>query len=318
MTALPNVRGASFSLWLIAAAVSIAAWTQPVQAQPAWVEKYRLPSPEIEKLPNGLELAWFVDSSPASLPLVDLAVLVRSGSRDDLPGKSGTAELLSNLLDKGAGGKDAQALAHAIEKLGATRYINADDDTFSIGLHGLAQDSDALLALLSDMALRPDLPQDEFGKEKRALLAKWDHIGDYAETLATLAFQRALLSNTSYARGGLWNAREASELTLKDVADFHRTHFTPANTILMVVGRLDRATFRKKILDAFGAWTGGAPKREHRSYRNDFALATHGQKLVLVDRPGLSQAQVRIGFEAPGMKDPDRYALAVGNTLLGE
>src|SRR5947209_3980811 len=77
----------------------------------------KLPVPELETLPNGLQVAWFLNDQ---LPVIDLALLVKSGTRDDASGKSGTAELLSNVLDRGAGGLSAQQIARAVEMLGAT------------------------------------------------------------------------------------------------------------------------------------------------------------------------------------------------------
>ncbi|MCC7440081.1 MAG: insulinase family protein [Bdellovibrionales bacterium] len=303
-------------LWIAGLVLAaFAALPQKAWCVPEWAAKYRLPAPRVEKLSNGLELAWFLDDS---LPLVDFAVLVRSGSRDDRPGKSGTAELVSNLLDKGAGSRDAKALALAVEQLGASSYINADDDTFSVGLHGLAEDADLLLGILSDLVQKPRFPDDEFRKERSSLLDRWKHIGDYAQTLASLAFQRALLSGTTYGRGSIWNEREAAAVALGDLREFHSSHFTPGNSVLMIVGKVDEAAVRARIQKLFGGWAGPPPARERKSYSNAAIMPEKGQKLLLVHRPGLSQAQVRIGWEAPSIKSPDRYALAVANTLLGE
>src|SRR5207248_681374 len=68
-----------------------------------------LPVPEVERLPNGLQVVWFLN--PA-LPVVDLSLLLQSGDRDDPPGKSGTAGLLEALIDRGNAGWSAQQLAH--------------------------------------------------------------------------------------------------------------------------------------------------------------------------------------------------------------
>ena len=77
-------------------------------------------------LPNGLKVVWFLRDE---LPIVDLIVLVQSGFRDDPAGKSGTAEFVADLLDRGASGMTAKELAHSVEMLGASRYASAEDDT---------------------------------------------------------------------------------------------------------------------------------------------------------------------------------------------
>lgn len=277
----------------------------------------KLPVPQLEKLPNGLTLAWFLSDY---LPVVDLALMVKSGSRDDAPGKSGTAELLSTLLDRGSGGKSAQAMARAVEMLGASRYVSADEDTFSVGMHGLAPDAATLLELLAKMALKPDLPETEFKREKERMLDRWSHVPDYGESLVSLAYRRQLTAGTSYVRGGFSSIKEFKSVLRTDVAGFHRVHFTPKNSILMVVGRVDQPEFRKQVLKLFGsleAWSGEEPKHVWLKY-SDMRLPRAKGAVLLVDRPKLTQAEVRIGFPAPGLKVPEHYALAVGNALLGE
>ena len=56
-------------------------------------QKVNLPLPEIETLPNGMEVVWFIKDS---LPMIDLSIFVKAGHRDDPHGKSGTLALLSS------------------------------------------------------------------------------------------------------------------------------------------------------------------------------------------------------------------------------
>lgn len=290
----------------------------PVSAQ----EVLRLPVPELETLPNGLQVAWFLSDK---LPVVDLALLVKAGSRDDRPGKSGTAELLSSVLERGAAGMSARELARAVEMLGASRYVSADEDTFSLGMHGLAPDAGVLLELLAKLALRPDFPEAEVKREHARLLDRWSHLGDTGEALASLTLRRLLTYGTPYGRGGFSSAAEFAGVTRADLIEFHRLNFTPGNAILMVVGRVEKRVFREKVLQAFGGWTGAAPARSYSGHSDRrlrrFALRNGkpaGTPVVVVNRPGLTQAQVRIGSRAPLFQAPEHYALVVGNAMLGE
>jgi zinc protease len=213
-------------LWIAAGLGLFASTTAFAQDAPArkWMKDFRLPVPARETLPNGLDVAWFVSDR---VPLVDFAVLVKSGTRDDAQGKSGTAEMVSAMLDRGAGGKSAEQIARSIEKLGASRYVTANDDTFSIGVHGLSDDSETLLGILSDIVIRPDFPQAEFDKERSRMLARWEHIGDYGQTLASLAFHRIVASGSTYARGSLASIKEFEKVVRDDVVTFHKSQFTP-------------------------------------------------------------------------------------------
>jgi zinc protease len=162
------------------------------------VGEIKLPLPEIETLPNGMEIVWFLSDN---LPITDLAMVIKSGYRDDPTGKSGVSELLASTLDRGADGMTAQQLAKAVEELGASRYISADEETFTLGTHGLSPDADTLLDILAKVTFKADLAQSEVAREQDLLLDRWNHLADYGESLAGLAYRRALTAGTSYGRG---------------------------------------------------------------------------------------------------------------------
>lgn len=275
----------------------------------------KLPLPEQETLPNGLKVVWFLSDS---IPVVDISLMVNSGYRDDPQGKSGTVGLLAETLDRGAGGMTAGQLAGAIEMLGASRYVSASDDTISVGVHGLAPDAPALLDVLSKLVIHPEFQSKEVEREHARLLDRWEHIGDYGETLAGLAYNRSIAAGTSYVRGSLASSREFRNVKRDDVIAFHRTHFTPANSVLMVVGRVEKEKFRARLVDLFGAWAGKLPARDWRKGVDPRMGKPKAGEVILVNRPGLTQAQVRIGFPAPLIQSPHRHALAVANALLGE
>lgn len=274
----------------------------------------KLPVPQIETLPNGLQLVWFLNDQ---LPVLDLALLVKSGERDDPSGKSGTAELLAASMDRGAAGQTAQEIARQVEELGASRYITAEDETFSLGMHGLAPDSDTLLKILAKIALQPDLKKSEVDWEKDRLIDSWNHLGDYGETLASLAYRRAITGGSSYGRGNFASLAEFKKVGRDDILGFYKKHFTPKNSVLMVVGRVDQKKFREQILKLFGDWKGNAPKHTYVTHADPKVRTGRGQ-ILIVDRKGLTQAQVRMGFRTPLVNAPEHYSLTVANAMLGE
>ena len=297
---------------------------------------YKLPVPEIETLPNGLKLIWFQSDA---LPVIDLVLVVRSGARSEPLGKSGTSELVSELLDRGSSqspgpsgpgyAMDAQQIAHAVERLGASRYSSVDEDMYTVGMHGLAPDASTLLDLFAKITLHPDFPAPEVAKEHERMADQWSHMSDYGETMATLAFHRIVAAGTPYGRGTFLSTKEFGQVTRDDVVNAYQREFHPDNSVLMVVGRVDRPAFRKQIDASFGAWqnpsaaTQQAPvpytdRRLVPTAKLPKGIAPGRGEVLIVDRPELSQAQVRIGFRAPTIQAPDHYALTVMNALLGE
>lgn len=277
-------------------------------------------TPVLETLPNGLQLAWFVSDQ---LPVIDLTLIVQAGHRDDPKGKSGTAELLISAMDRGSHGKTAQQMAHSIEMLGGSRFLTAEDDTLTLSVHGLAPDADSLLNILRDLALFPDFIDQEVIRERNRIVDRWNHVGDYGDTLTGLAYRRAITGGTEYGRGAIDSLKEFKQVNRKDLNEFHQKYFTPKNSLLLIVGRVDRDQFRKKILAQFGEWKGEVPERTWKSYSDPLLgglikKPTASPTVVVVNRPNLPQAQVRIGFRAPLLDSKDYYPLTVANALLGE
>lgn len=273
----------------------------------------RLPLPEVEKLPNGLTLVWWQDDR---LPLLSFSLSISAGYRDDPAGKTGVSQLMGSLLDNGVEGKSAQQFARDIEKLGASRFVSVDEDTTTLGVRGLSEDADQLFQYLGDMALRPTFPQKEFSREKSRFIESWKHVGERSSMLASLAFSRVVTSGTSYARSNFINREELRSISRTDVIRHHKKHFIANGSVLLVIGKVDRKSFRKKVIQQFGSWEGSSPPKQNLTYHH-VGLIPRSSEILLIDRPGLNQAQVRIGFQGPKISSPDRQALAVANTMLG-
>ena len=79
--------------------------TPPTLAAP---KALTLPAMIERTLPNGLRL---VIVEQREIPVVDVQLVIRTGSEADPASKAGLATLVANMLDEGAGRRDALALA---------------------------------------------------------------------------------------------------------------------------------------------------------------------------------------------------------------
>jgi len=278
-----------------------------------------LPVPELERLPNGLTVAWFVDDR---LPLVDLALLVRAGKRADPAGGSGTAELLAAAIDKGAGSLDTTGFARAVERLGATRYVSADDDSMTLGVHGLSSDADPLIGLLADLALRPALPPEAVRWERERISQILEKVRTDTEGALSLAFARIMAAGTPYFRGSVLSAPELGRIGREDLVSFHARYFVPEGAVLMIAGKVDREAFSARVSEAFGSWR--APDDQGTAHPADpprppaDSGEPSGRAAAVVHFGGEEQAHVRVGFRLPSIGSPDSWALMVVNAILGE
>ncbi len=274
--------------------------------------RVQFPIPEIETLPNGLQVVGWVNDQ---LPLVDFSFVVKAGFRDDEEGKSGTAELLAGLLEHQVSSKGGST------SLGGGQSVVVEDDFFTIGLHGLASDAPSLLDLLAKLSTSQSIFSEvEVQREKERLKERWGHLEDYGDLFHSLAYQKIQASGTSYGRSHFLSLQEMNRVSAQDITRYYRKYFTPKNSILLGVGKVDLKALRTKIQNLFPEGSGEQLKRSWKSYVNrrlSFKVSTQKPVVWLIDRPESTQAQVKIGFRVPGILSKEREAWAVANAIVG-
>jgi zinc protease len=102
-------------------------------------------------------------------------------------------------------------------------------------------------------------------------------------------------------------------IAVGDVQTFYKTHWIPAAMTLVVAGDVDPKALVTKLDAAIGAWKQTGGKLE----KPTAAPAKVSHRLLLVDRPGAAQSDVRIGLVGLDRKDKRYYAFEVMATTLG-
>ena len=125
------------------------------------------PPVESWTMSNGINV-WFLEAKQA--PLITLQLITAHGSDTDEVGKAGTADFMVDMLDEGAGSRDALALSDAFQLIATDYSGDAGLDGITFSLNMLADQLDSSLALLADVVRRPTFPAKEFERRK---LSDW-------------------------------------------------------------------------------------------------------------------------------------------------
>jgi zinc protease len=294
-------------------------WVRPGE-RPAW-EQPPPPAPDApvirpgslhrSELANGLRVLILEDHR---LPRVVLGVTVRRGEAGVDPDRAGLAAFTSELMKRGAGDRDALALAEAVDEIGASLGAGSDWDSMSVDVFGLSRDLDRLLAILSDVVLRPRFDPAEASRERSETLAALEKAKDDPETLGAWYRARAVYDGHRYGLPAVGIPETVDRLDAAGARRFHAQMFVPNNATLSVSGDVDPADMLERIGAAFGAWEPGpVPEPGPRPPE----VAPDRRKIVLVDRPDLVQARIALSHEGMARTDPDRIALSLLNSVLG-
>ncbi len=264
-----------------------------------------------EVLPNGLHAMVLEDHR---LPRVVLGVGVRRGESIVDRERAGLALFTAELMRRGAGERDALALAQAVDEIGATLSVSAGWDSMYVQVSGLSRDLDRLFEILADVALRPRLEAAEAAKARAEHLASIEQAKDKPATLARWHAARVMYPQHRFGLPREGVPETVATLDAAAARGFHERTFVPANAIVHAAGDLNADDFLARVHQAFGAWAGGEVPAPTPAPP---AQAPPERRIVVVDRPELSQAQIIIGHEGIRRADPRRISASLMNSVLG-
>lgn len=260
-------------------------------------------------LPNGLKILFLEDQT---LPSIALSLLVKTGSAQDPEGQSGLSNLVTELLDQGNKKRDAMGIADDLARLGAQFDASANYDYSTLSLTGLSFSANEVLVQFYDLATGPTFPNEEIERVKKQVIARLERGLDNPSYVADLATLRAVYPAHPYGRTLLGAKKDVSSLSKKSVIQHYLRYYRPNNSILSVVGKFDEA-YARKVEATFANWA----RRDIPSSDIPVPVETAGVRLRVVDKPGLTQAQIRFAGLGIERKDEAFLALRVANTILG-
>lgn len=270
---------------------------------------YKLPPFSETKLPNGLTVVLAED---ARLPLVTLRLTFLAGNKRDPKDLPGLAASVASMLLQGTATRTYQQIAEELDGMGGTMNATAGADSLTIDSGVLAESVPKVLGLLADVARNPLFPEHELALHKQNRKQNLMVQLNQPPYLANVAFRKALFGEQPYAHVGP-TSESMDRLDRNALTDFRDTFLVPNNAFLIVVGKLPaRAALMKDITDRFASWQ----SKPVPAYSVP-ALPAAKRQLLLVDRPGSVQADVRMGKIAGTYRDPDVFPEMVGAIIEG-
>ena len=281
---------------------------------PAWatqkLSKLDMPhwtlAPVEMKLDNGIRL--IVQPSNISKTVTVLGHIDNNPKLQEPAGKDGAARLLASLFDYGTTTLDRDAFHKALDDISANENGGTD-----FGVAALSEHFDRAMQLLADNELHPALPQQGFSVQQDSL----------ARALAG-EMQSPQYKMMKALRAGLLPAGDPDlrlptpqtiqALSLKDIKDYFAQTYRPDLTTIVVVGNVKPEQAKATVERYFGQWQAQGAKPDVIAK----PVAVNPPGYAVIDNPYASQDQVLMGQMLDlTMHNPDRYALQLGNNVLG-
>ena len=276
---------------------------------------FRFPAIHRHVLPNGLELRTIPHRN---VPVVCAALLVRGGTATDPAERSGLAAFTADLLDEGSAGRSALDVSDALARCGADLDVDVGPDAVVLALTTLTKFMRPAVSLLAEMAMVPNLADQDIERVRKLRLERLRQLRDHAPAVAERAMMRLLYRNHPYGHLSLGTETSLEATTAAELRAFHAAAFVPAAATLVIAGDADVEALHAVAAEAFGSWK---PARASLGIDRDAGLRppplVPDRRLAIVARPGAAQSELRISHVCASRDTPDYHALVLLNMILG-
>ena len=257
--------------------------------------------------PGGIH-AWLVEEH--SIPFVALELRFRGGSALDAPGKRGAINLMTGLLEEGAGDLDAQGFAQARETLAARFRYRVFDDVLSISAQMLTENRDAAVALLKSSIMEPNFDQDAVDRVREQVLSGIRSDATDPASIAGDHFFLLTYGDHPYGSDRSGTLDSVAGLTRDDMIDAHARVLGRDRLFVSAVGDITADELGLMLDELLGDLPQTAAPLAERA---DYALSG-GLTVVPFDTP---QSVALFGHSGIKRDDPDYMAAYVVNEILG-
>jgi zinc protease len=297
--------------WSIAASAraQILDWPTERPPRPLAAREITFPPYQVRTLPNGLQV---VAVSHHEQPAVSLRLILRAGGAQDPANKPGVAYVAASLLDQGTTTKTSEQIATTIDSIGGAIGAGAGSDVTFINAAVMKDSLGLALDLVSDLARNPSFANEEIERQRQQILSGLTVSYDDPDYLSGVVFDRLVYGFHPYGKPDSGTPESIATVTREDLLAFHKRWFGANNAILAIVGDVTADEAFAGAARAFGSW-----ERVDLPPVKAEEPPPATRRVVIVDRPGAAQTEIRVGNVALPRRHKDYLALDIAMKILG-
>ena len=206
--------------------------------------------PEKIVLSNGVRILLYPDKS---LPKVEVKAFVLGGIRAETPTNNGISFLLANLLGQGSAHFTKTLIEETVENHGAFLEANVGQNALYYTLTCLSGDLNTLWPFFSDTFLNPVFAESDLTESKRQtsqlIRQRQDNWFDYGSWY----FKKHFFGSHPYSLSTAGELSSIKDLTVSQIADFHRRLLDPKQLVITVFGDFDRQSMMQRLEESFSS-----------------------------------------------------------------
>jgi zinc protease len=244
-------------------------------------------------------------------PVASFWVWYRVGSRNEHVGTSGISHWVEHMLFKGTPTFPKGVAEKAIAREGgifngATSY---DFTTYFATLP--TKRIELALRIEADRMASATFDRQEVDAERTVVMSERQGAENDPEFLLEEELMGSALRVHPYRNPTIGHACDLKSITRSQLYEHYRTYYVPNNALVVAVGDFDAEEMLALIQGHFA----GASRHDDVPAVTAAEPPQRGERRVVVRREGLVP-YLKMAFRAPGVREPDFFALTVLNAVL--
>jgi len=231
------------------------------------------------------------------------------GSRDEEPAQGGISHFIEHMAFKGTARRDALAIARELDRLGGLANAFTSKEFTCFHARTLASHLPDITDILSDIFLNPAFAPAELERERQVILQEISSVEDTPDELVHVLFGQQYWPGHSLGRPVLGSNQSVAGMSRADLQAYMAAGYAPQRLVVAAVGDLEH----ERLLELMGPALSGLSARPGADGRRP---PREQPGLAVVPRAS-EQVHVAMGAPAPSAVDPDRFAAALLNVILG-
>ena len=256
------------------------------------------------QIPNG---PLVVSHTMPDAQSVALGIFVDVGSRDEDVSNAGIAHALEHMLFKGTESLDVHALSERLDQLGGHANAFTSRERTCFHIHVLYEDWKEALSLLTEMVLKPRLPEEEWLREREVIFSEMSMVEDTPDEWVYDQHMQALFPGQSLGCPTLGTKDALKAMSHHDLRQYLEGNYRPPRLLIAASGHLDH----QPLVDALTEirW----PQAGDRRARD---LAVMQPQVQLLER-SFEQAQLVATYPGVMAGSVERPVAWLANQMLG-
>ncbi len=245
----------------------------------------------------------------AGVPLVELRLRVPFSGR--AASHSAKSSVLTETLLSGTEDTSAVDIAIALQEVGGSLNVSADPDRLMLSGNALASGLPRLLELLAGVLNGASFPSEEVVGERDRMIERLRMARSQPSVIASEALLHRMFGEHPYARQ-IPEPEAVASVTAAQLRSLHTQRLVPAGSTLVVVGDLQPQRALDRIEAALSTWD-----RPGKAQTAPRLPELETGPILLIDRPGAVQSNLRIGGRALPRQDPAYPGMQLANLVFG-